>query len=300
LITGAGGFVGQRLARLLAQRGQAVLALVHRAPEGAAAGRLAHERIEVRAMDLEQPRFDALPKGIDAVVALAQSPYHRDFPQRAREIFAVNVAAQLALLEWARGAGVRRFVQASSGGVYGPAARIGVKEADPLGPDSQLGFYLASKLSAETLLQSYRAHFTTAAILRPFFIYGPGQRADMLMPRLIESVREEKPIRLQGPDGLRINPVYVDDAAEGFAAALALEGFHVLNLGGPEILSLRAIGEQIAALAGRPARFEAAPGRPSDYAGDTALASALLGAAKTRFAEGIARTLQGQAEALAR
>ncbi len=284
--------MGQRVVRLLAERGHDVVALVHRLPEGAVATRLRHERIRVEILDLERPRFDTLPKDLEAVVALHQSPYHRNFPERASEIFAVNVAAQLGLLEWARGAGVRRYVQASSGGVYGAKARVGVPETDPVGLDPQLGFYLASKVCAEALLQSYRSFFESAVILRPFFAYGPGQRTDMLIPRLIDSVREGRPIKLQGPDGLRLNPVYVEDAAHGFAAALSLNGYAVLNLAGPQVVSLREIGERIGRELGKQPVFEQVDESPADYVGSVARAAAAIGAAKTTFDEGISKTIQ--------
>lgn len=284
--------MGQRLARLLAERGQDIVALVHRSPEGAVATRLQHPRIRVEVHDLERLDVARLPKDVKGVIALAQSQHFRNFPERAHEIFAVNVSAHLALLEWARAAGVKRFVYASSGGVYGPSARLSVAENELFSVDSPLGFYLGSKLCAEVIFQNYRHFFDTAVILRPFFIYGPGQRRDMLVPRLIDSVRTGQVIKLQGPDGLRLNPVYVDDAVEGFAAALEAPGRHVLNLAGPDVVSLRAIGGHIGHIVGKAPRFETAEGAPSDYVGDTTLARSVIGAPRMGFAEGIGRTVQ--------
>lgn len=292
--------MGRRLVRILADRGHEVLALVHRAPEPAVAEQLSHERITVRVMDLERPDFKSLPKTVDSVIALAQSQYFRNFPERADEIFAINVAAQLRLLEWARHVGVQRFVYASSGGVYGPSARLAVAENELLAVDSPLGFYLGSKLCAEVMFQNYRHFFDTAVILRPFFIYGPGQKRDMLIPRLIDSVRNERAIQLQGPDGLRVNPIYLDDAAEGFAAALKVKGRHVLNLAGPDVVSLRSIGERIGRGLGRSPRFERIEGAPSDYVAITELANSLLGAPATGFDQGIAQTVDAEREVAAR
>lgn len=281
---------------MLAEQGHDVLALVRSEPRGTAAERLAHKRIRLCTINLEQPSFEDLPGDVEAVVSVAQSSHHRDFPARAREMFAVNVASLFALVEWARANGVRRFVHASSGGIYGPAANVGVKETDPVSADERLGFYLSTKLCTEALLRNYGEFFHTLLILRPFFIYGPGQGADMLIPRLIASVREGRPIRLQGLDGPQLSPIYVDDAAAGFAAALRVDGSHVVNLGGPDAVRLRALGEQIGALVGRPPAFEAAPGVPSDYAADTTLAGTLLGRATTRLADGLAQTVQAAQE----
>lgn len=284
--------MGQRLARLLAERGGEVVALVRRRPDGAVAARLQHPRIRVEVMDLGCPDFARLPKEVEGVVALAQSSHFRDFPQRAGEIFAVNVAAHAALLEWARACGAKRFVYASSGGVYGPRAPVPVAETQALAIDVPIGFYPGTKLCAEILSQNYRHFFDTAVILRPFFIYGPGQRSDMFIPRLIESVRSGQAIKLQGPDGLRLNPIYVDDAVEGFAAALEARGHHIRNLGGPDVVSLRAIGGLVGQLIGKVPKYDTAEGAPSDFVGDTTLARSVLGAPRIGFAEGIARTLQ--------
>jgi nucleoside-diphosphate-sugar epimerase len=243
--------------------------------------------------DLAAPGFTRLLPTADAVIALAQSGNFRNFPREAGEIFAVNVAAQLALLQWARELGVRRFVYASSGGIYGARARPFVQETDLLAVDSPLGFYLGTKLCAEVIFQNFRQFFDTAVILRPFFVYGPGQRTDMLIPRLIESVRIGRPIQLQGESGLRLNPIFVEDAAAAFTAALALEGCHVLNVAGPDVLSLREIGEAIGRRVRREPVFERVPGTPSDYVANTEAARTLLRMPQTPFEEGLARTVAG-------
>lgn len=51
----------------------------------------------------------------------------------------------------------------------------------------RLGFYLTSKYCSELILDNYSS-FLTIIQLRLFFVYGMGQRKDMLIPRLIENV----------------------------------------------------------------------------------------------------------------
>jgi nucleoside-diphosphate-sugar epimerase len=291
LLTGAGGFVGRRLVALLARARHEVLAVVHRPPHEEHREFFDYPTVTVRQLDLAEGDLGLLGRRFDAVIALAQSQYFRDFPERADDIFAVNVAAHLKLLEWSRSRGVKRFIYASSGGIYGSSARVGVAETELLAVDSPLGFYLGSKLCAEVVFQNYRHYFETAAILRPFFIYGPGQRSDMLIPRLIHAVREGTPIRLQGTDGLRVNPIYVDDAAAAFAAALELRGCQVINVAGPETATLRDIGERIGRLLRRAPVFEEAPGAPSDYVANIDAARALLGAPRTFLDAGLERAI---------
>jgi len=292
IVTGAGGFVGTRLVPLLARAGHRVLALVHQAPGPELRELFAGASIALRQFDLASADFGSLPGDAEAVVALAQSRAFRDFPDRAQDIFAVNVAAHLRLLDWARTSGVRRFVYASSGGIYGSRARLEVAESDLLAVDSPLGFYLGSKLCAEVIFQNYRHYFDTAAILRPFFIYGPGQREDMLVPRLIGSVRAGRAIQLQGRDGLRLNPIYVDDAAAAFAAALRVSGCKVINIAGPETVSLRELGERIGRLVRRQPVFEQVAGSPSDYVANIDAARTQLGAPRIGLDAGLARTIE--------
>ncbi|HEX8528133.1 NAD-dependent epimerase/dehydratase family protein, partial [Allosphingosinicella sp.] len=76
-----------------------------------------------REFDLEQrPDWDSLGERVDAIVYLAQSPHFRLFPERAADVFAVNSGEVLRALDYARRAGAKRFVYASTGGVYRPSA----------------------------------------------------------------------------------------------------------------------------------------------------------------------------------
>ncbi len=88
-----------------------------------------------------------------------------------------------------------------------------VKESHVISANNK-GIYLDSKLSAEILLNSYSSYFECFAILRPFFIYSPDQDKTMLIPRLIENVINKKEIILSSINGIRINPIYIDDATK--------------------------------------------------------------------------------------
>lgn len=289
-ITGGSGFLGRSLVARLLAAGHQVWALA-RSPQAVAA---MPAGVQVVMGDMASLPVASLPAGMDAVVSLAQSEHFRNFPDRALDVFDVNVRGQLLLLDWAQRHGVKGYLMASSGGIYGPKAQPYVVEDQMLAVDSPLGFYLGTKLSAEVLFQNYRKLFQTGVILRPFFIYGPGQGADMLVSRLIVSVREGRPVQLQGADGLKMNPVFVSDAAAAFEAALGLEGFRVLNVAGPEVVSLRALCERIGQQTGVAPRFEQMPGDPSDYVASTAVVERTLGKPKVGVDEGIRRTLNGE------
>jgi nucleoside-diphosphate-sugar epimerase len=288
LITGAGGFVGKRLTAAMASAGHDVVALVHTPPLGRDIEYFNSPRIVTIAADLATFDPATLPSGIEGVIALAQSSHFREFPERARQVFDVNVTANLRLLDWAVRSGVRRFVLASSGGIYGGKLGAQFHETDVFPVSSPLGFYLGSKLSAEIVFQNYRHFFDCAVIVRPFFIYGPAQRPDMFVARIVHSVRDGRPITLQGPEGLRINPIHVDDAVHAFARALGVMESRIVNIAGGDILSLRSLAEMASRHLGKAPVYHAAEGDPVDYVADIALARQLLDLQPRAFADGLA------------
>jgi nucleoside-diphosphate-sugar epimerase len=247
------------------------------------------------AMDLSG-NFDTrlLPAKADAVIHLAQSPHFRRFPEKADDIFAVNTATTFHLLEYARKACASSFILASTGGVYATVARP-LREDDPLSPLQTLSFYAASKLAAETVSMAYSTMFNVQA-LRFFFIYGLGQDASMLIPRLAASVRAGRPVIVQGAEGgMRFNPVYADDAALAVEAALLLNGGNTINVAGPQTLDIATAARQIGVVTGCEPVFDVRAGEtPNHLVADISKMSRLLGNPKTTFAEGCALTLSSE------
>lgn len=231
-------------------------------------------------------KSDALPPKIDAVIHLVQSEYFRDFPGRAIDVFQVNTVSTLRMLDYARRAGARTFLLASSGGVYGYGDRE-FSEDVRVFSRRDLDFYLGTKLCSEILSDCYTSYINVI-VLRFFFVYGPGQRKSMLIPRLVRSVIEEKPIILHGHDGIRINPTYVVDVVEAIVKALTLKKGEKINVGGPEILSMRRIGEIIGMVVGKEPLFEMrTDAKPQSIIGDIKKMSRLLCRPKWHFEDGV-------------
>jgi nucleoside-diphosphate-sugar epimerase len=82
--------------------------------------------------------------------------------------------------------GVGSFIYTSSGGIYGNGNEPFL-ENTPIVPFGDLGYYLGSKACGEILVQSY-ANIFQVNVVRPFFLYGPTQKRDMLIPRLFDNI----------------------------------------------------------------------------------------------------------------
>lgn len=244
LVTGASGFVGQALTRLLLARGHYVTALVRcgsAVPDGAA--KLIHA--------LGAGGQLALPTGTDAVVHLAQSRVYRSFPADAAEMFRVNVAGAQELLAAAAVAGVSRFCLVSSGTIYEPFDGA-LSEDASVAPMSYLG---ASKLAAEIIARPFSALFPVS-VLRLFAPYGPGQ-ADRLVPDLVRRVRRGNPVTLpERGGGMTFAPTYVDDICELMMAALDERWSGVFNAAAPEQVTIEHAATLIGAILGTSVIFE--------------------------------------------
>ena len=234
LVTGANGLLGRYLVELLSNYHK-VFAIVK---DKEKLNFESNDNISAIEIDLSLIDTKLFPKNIDVVYYLAQSNRFREFPEGVDDMLSINVVAPNILAKWAVKTGVKKFIYASSGGVYTNPNKP-VKEFFDINANEKLGFYLNSKLSAEMLLKNYASLFETFAIIRPFFMYGVGQNETMLIPRLISSVQNEKEITLNGENGIKINPIYVTDASQAVANILDLTGEYIINVAGEEVVSLR-------------------------------------------------------------
>ena len=248
LITGATGYIGSRLCRLLGNSpGNKIFSLQR-------PGHASQDDITAIEWDLSSSIDEsALPAKIDAIIHLALARDFRRFPEGAKNLFAVNVRTTMELLEYARKADASHFFMASTGNSYAPDVGLNVGEM----PEPPNDFYTASKLAAEALCRSYRSCFPVN-IMRIFFPYGPDQDAKTVQ-RLIASVRGEQPIplgrRLDG-NGDHLSLIYVDDLVQLIKQSMD-EGWNGLfDVAASEVLAVRYIANEIGRQLGVEVVFE--------------------------------------------
>lgn len=278
LVFGAAGNLGKPLCEELSRQNHEVFAVVR--PERDVSNGLRKISMDLRTLDVK-----CLPR-VDEIIYLAQSRKFREFPNEWEDIFDINIRIPLLLADWARKSGCSGFHYASSGGVY-ESGVLAVHENMEINANRETGFYIGSRLSAEVLLRNFAAHFARLSLIRPFFVYGPQQARNMLIPRLVDSVMKGSEITLSGPHGIRINPIHVKDAAKAFTKLIELKGFHALNVAGPQILSLRQIAEIIGEAVGRVPVLKVLSEPAQDLIGNTALMEQFLYKPQIHFADGI-------------
>lgn len=237
LITGATGLLGKKMVEVLSEQHK-VFAIV----KPGSSKFIERKNIYFIEKDLAKFELNNFPNNIDTVYYLAQSRKFREFPEEVIDIFEVNVSAPLKIIKWAIDNGVKNFYYTSSGGVYRNPKKP-VKEFFSINANEKNGFYLDSKLAAEILLKNFSKFFRSFIILRPFFIYGPRQDKTMLIPRIISNVIYKKPIYLNGDEGIKLNPIFIEDAASALKNLLNLDGEYIFNIAGSEVVTIKKLAE---------------------------------------------------------
>ena len=146
LLTGASGLLGYELIRHLSNDKMIQVYAVTRSS-------LPEDSLGVETINCDfNGKFDIglLPKEMDAIVHLAMSPDFRVFPEKSIDVFNVNVASTMHLIDYACKTRVKKFIFASSG-VYSGGGDISHSEDEPVCIGEVDNLYLATKICGEVL-----------------------------------------------------------------------------------------------------------------------------------------------------
>jgi nucleoside-diphosphate-sugar epimerase len=173
------------------------------------------------------------------------------------------VRASLALFEAAAEAGCRRIVGSGSCLEYDWSFGYCSESRTPLVPHTLYG---ACKLATGNLLASYAAvRNFSAAWARIFFLYGPHEHPDRLVPSVIRSLLAGTEARVSHGRQIR-DYLYADDVGDALVALLTSDIEGAINIGTGEPIALRDIVQSAARLIGREelVRFGAIPAAATD------------------------------------
>ncbi len=219
LVTGGSGYVGSHLVRRLIESGKSIRVLVRDPQRASREGRLAGLSIEQVEGDVTEPAsLDAAVAGASAVVhtvAIAIEKGRGSYEE-------INYQGTLNVLEAARTAGVRRFVNLSQ-----------------LGADPEIPYrFLASKGAAQAAVAASELDWTA---FRPSVIWGPEDEFANTFARLVPFSPIIYPI--VGDEHATFQPVWVEDAVSAMVQSLEDRSTigEEFELGGPEVLTLEQI-----------------------------------------------------------
>lgn len=246
LITGGLGFLGSNLARRLVNLGSQVTLVDSLVPEyGGNPFNVEDIRgqVQINVCDVRDPHaMHYLMQGQDFVFNLAGQTSHLDSMQDPETDLAINVTAQLSLLETCRKVNPSvRLVFASTRQIYGRPEYLPVDEKHPIRPVDVNGI---NKVAGEWYHLLYsQAYGIRASALRLTNTYGPGMRVkdarQTFLGIWIRLLLEGRPIQIFG-DGSQMRDFnYVDDCVDALLlAALPQATGGVFNLGSSEVISL--------------------------------------------------------------
>jgi dTDP-glucose 4,6-dehydratase len=173
-----------------------------------------------------------LTPGVDSVIHFAAESHVDRSIQDSGPFVRTNVLGTQVLLDAARAANVRRFVQVSTDEVYGSLGPTGAfTEETPLAPNSP---YAASKAAADLLVRSYAHTFGLPAVItRCSNNYGPYQFPEKLIPLFISNLLRDEPVPVYG-DGLQVRDwIHVrDHCAAVYQVWREAKAGSVYNVGG--------------------------------------------------------------------
>jgi len=231
---------------------------------------------------------------------------NRDNPGR---FFYANMAMGLHLIEQARCAGLKKFVQIGTICAYPKFTPVPLKEETLWNgyPEETNAPYGIAKKALLVMLQAYRRQYGLNGIyLLPVNLYGPGDNFDTatshvipaLIRKFIEAMRRgEDKVEVWGTGLVSREFLYVEDCARGIVlAAQKYDGPDPVNLGAGFEITIRDLADKIKQMIGFQGQLvwnsSKPDGQPRRRLDTTRAAELFSFRAEVDFDEGLRRTIE--------
>lgn len=229
LITGTAGFIGNRLAQRLLERGDEVIGIDNlndyydvSLKEARLAKIKDHPNftdVRINIEDREDMQETFAKHKPDKVVNLAAQAGVRYSLINPYSYIDSNIMGFTNILEGCRHNGVEHLVYASSSSVYGSNEKMPFSVHDNV--DHPVSLYAASKKANELMAHTYSHLYDIPTTgLRFFTVYGPWGRPDMALFMFTKNIIEGKPIDVFNHGKHRRDFTYIDDIVEGVIRTL--------------------------------------------------------------------------------
>lgn len=295
LVLGGAGFLGRWTVRTLLDRGIDVTC-VDRDPRGRLAS-LPVRSIQADVSGSDRPTRELLRDGaFDAIFCLVGTGSVPRSLEHPSGDLANNVLPALAVLEELRDEPEPPlFLYASSAAVYGETIASPIGEDHPMAPVSPYGI---SKRTGESYTQYYAVNYGMPTLaVRPFSIYGPGQRKLVVHDLIRRLLDGEDPLQIDAPADVTRDLVFVGDVAEAMVAialAAPADGSAV-NISSGRETSLETLAGTLVDIVSPDASWRFSgnlrPGDPRRWVGDARLAESFGAACRTPLEAGLRQTV---------
>lgn len=245
-VTGARGFIGRRLCSDLINSGRNVLAVDLRSacwPD--------EPRITEIVGDAGDPAITSEIAEYGTVLHLAGLGGVAASRSDPRPYWETNVDVARRLFDRLNGSAVRRVILFSSSSVYGPSD-VAASEVTPPAPQSPYG---ETKLAAERLAIDLGSQsWISVMVVRPFSVYGEGQRPDMALAQMIAAAKNGVPFMAAAPLSTIVRDwTYVGDVSIVVRRLLQMDGAEwpqILNVASGRPVALSVLAEIVQKLVG--------------------------------------------------
>ncbi|MBI4248169.1 MAG: NAD(P)-dependent oxidoreductase [Elusimicrobia bacterium] len=249
LVTGGTGFIGRHVVSQLAGQGHRLLVLTRRG-----LGRAAEPSAKVAFCRASLARLGAAKSAIrkfspQACVHLAW----QGIPDYSARVSRINLRQSINLIDFLMSeTNCKKFIAAGSCFEYGKTSGA-CRETDAATPFSYIAW---SKIALQHYLSlKCREHGGNYVWFRLFYVYGPGQRPDCLIPAIVRSIRGGKNPPVRHPHNAN-DFIFVEDIAQAVSLAVKKPvGSGVYNLGSGKATSVLEICKILERRLDCPGRF---------------------------------------------
>lgn len=229
LVTGAAGFIGMHVSRILLERGDEVVGLDNLNEYYDVNLKLSRLALLEKIPGFRFAKLDLADRAgmerlfsenrFQRVVHLAAQAGVRYSLINPHAYIDSNLVGTFHVMEGCRSAGVEHIVYASTSSVYGANTRMPFTAHKPA--DHPISLYAATKKANEMMAHSYSMlHQLPTTGLRFFTVYGPYGRPDMALFQFTKNILEGRPIDVFNYGNHRRDFTYVDDIATGVVRSL--------------------------------------------------------------------------------
>jgi nucleoside-diphosphate-sugar epimerase len=255
LLTGASGFLGRRVSKLVTASGHDVVSIGRSAPDRTDPN--AEHFIRADLTDAGQVRRAFATTGdVDSIIHLGAMVPRNAGQDDASTAFATNLMGTVHVFSVFGRAGQANIV-ASTAEVYGlPEGHGKLGEEREPRPQS---WYGASKVAAEIYCRTLERHDQMRiGILRFTVLYGSGDMIERAIPNFVRHAVRGEPIGVFGGEELR-DYLHVDDAARAVMVAWQRRLSGTYNVGSGHGVAVRDAADAVLRIAGGTSTLEQHP-----------------------------------------